>query len=85
MLALAAATQTLSACASTSDSEYRMGTEPDTPLSKADPAAYGADGFTFNKLQKRREPNAFMFYFKQCTLEDARSYYSKTSYWCNDP
>ena len=72
-------------CATESDT--RMGTEPENAYanSNADPYSYGADGFTFNKKQKRRAANDFMFYFKHCAQNDDRAYYSRTSYWCTDP
>jgi hypothetical protein len=73
----------LNACAT--DDGTRLGIEPAYPYatSNADPASYGADGFTFNK--KIRGPNEFMFYYKRCSLTGDRSYYSRTDYFCTDP
>lgn len=75
----------LSACAT--DDGTRLGSEPPYPYetSNADPASYGADGFSFNKRMKVRDPNEFMFYYKRCTLTGDRSYYSKTEYFCTEP
>lgn len=70
-----------------SDDGTVLGSEPPYPYatSNADPASYGADGFTFNKTRPRRSANDFMFYYKRCTLTGERSYYSRTDYWCNEP
>lgn len=76
-------TTLVAACAT--DDGTRLGNEPDVVLTNADPSAYGADGFTFNKKEHIRGPNDFMFYYKRCTLTGDRSYYSKTDYWCNEP
>ena len=75
----------IQSCSSTSGT--RLGTEPDysNVETNVNPAAYAADGFTFNKVQKRRVPNDFQFFFKHCGLIDNRSYYSKTTYGCTDP
>lgn len=69
------------ACSSKSD--VRRSTEPEYN-SKADAAAYSTDAIFLGKDQKVRPANDFQFYFKNCTQSDERSYYSKTSYWCND-
>jgi hypothetical protein len=75
----------LGGCAT--DDGTRMGSEPANAFanSNADPSAYGADGFTFNKKQNARSPNDFMFYYKRCTLTGEHSYYSRTDYFCNEP
>jgi hypothetical protein len=72
----------LTGCAS---SDTRMGTDSDLVYQgNADAASFGSDHFTFRKSQKIRPPNDFKFYFKNCIQDDDRSYYSKTSYWCDD-
>jgi hypothetical protein len=55
--------------------------------SHADGAAYGADNFTFRKPSQPRRPaaEAFQFFYKSCSADDGRSYYSKTSYVCTGP
>lgn len=81
---LAVAATLVGGCASTSDT--RMGTEPEGvyDASTADAAAFGVDHFNYNKRQKVRPPNDFQFYFKNCVQNEQRSYYSRTSYWCQD-
>ena len=70
-------------CAST-DGDTRRSTEPEYE-SDAHAAAYATDSMFLGKDQKVRPANDFQFYFKNCTQTDrARSYWSKTSYWCND-
>lgn len=74
-------------CAST-DSRPSYGSE--TPWvydgSSADGAAYAAEAFTFSKPSQRRRPStARAFYFKNCSLDDGKVFYSKTSYQCDGP
>lgn len=66
----------------------RLGSEDperDYARSQAEAAAFAADGFTFRKEQKIRPKNDFDFYFKRCLRSDDQTFYSKTSYWCEDP
>lgn len=72
---------------STPDSQ--IGSEPPIPEGlRVDPAAYGADHFTFGKRMKRRPANDFEFYFKHCSLIGRRSpaaFYMQSEYGCTPP
>ncbi len=86
-LILALSCLILTACATGGDG-YQMGSEPtEASYSKnhAAPAAYGADGFTFNKRQPTHAANDSQFFNKKCALNDKSTYYSKTSYYCDSP
>ncbi len=48
------------------------------------PAAYSMDGFTPPVPRPEREPKKLKFYFKECSVNDSKSYYSTTSYFCDD-
>lgn len=52
--------------------------------SKADGAAYAAEAMHLRSPQKIRPANDFEFFYKHCLLNDDRTYYSKTSYWCSE-
>ena len=84
ILTLALAVST-GACSS---KDTRFGSEPDdsaSDSSTADAASWGAGSMMLRKNQKIRPMNDFQFYFKHCSQNDDRSFYSKTSYWCNEP
>ena len=81
---LAGSALALVACSS-AGSGTRFGSEPPPPDVLLHPGAYAADGFTFSKDQPARSPNAFEFYFKRCSANDRKSYWSKTSYDCTLP
>lgn len=53
--------------------------------SKAHPASYAAEGFTYSKDQPKREAKPFDFYYKHCTLSDRKAFPSKDEYSCTDP
>lgn len=59
----------------------RFGSEP-IVASGAEGAAYAAEGFTFSKTMPIRRNSPYDFYFKTCSREDGKAYYSKTSYDC---
>jgi hypothetical protein len=48
------------------------------------PASYGMEGFTPPVPRPEREPKKLKFYFKECSVSDSKSYYSSTSYFCDD-
>lgn len=72
-------------CASTS-AEMRLGIEDESiwESSRADGAAYVSDAMSFRKPMKVRPKNNYRFYFKECSLNDEGTFYSKTSYWCTE-
>jgi hypothetical protein len=74
----------ITAGCSTPDTRRSTEPDPDSYDSNAHPAAYGMESAFLGKTQKVRPANDFQFYYKNCTQTDNRSYYSKTSYWCND-
>ena len=69
----------LVACASRPTS--RFGSEPNLD-SKAEGAAYAAEGFTFSKNMPIHPNSPYDFYFRTCSHDDGKVYYSKTSYDC---
>ena len=73
-------TSLLAACAS--EPKTRFGSEPQL-ASGAEGAAYAAEGFTFSKTMPIRAHSPYDFYFKTCSHDDGKAYYSKTSYDCS--
>jgi hypothetical protein len=66
---------------------YRMGNESEKSFqdSKASPEVWSVDYFSVRKPELIRSPNDYPFYYKHCSMNDNQTFYSKTSYWCNDP
>lgn len=65
----------------------KMGSEPvirGNP--NIDAAAWSVDYFTFAKPMEKRPALTTDFFFKHCDVDSSRhTFYSKTSYWCNEP
>jgi hypothetical protein len=76
----------LAAACATASKETRFGIEDDSiwDRSKADGAAYAAEGFMARKTMAVRRPNDFKFFYKNCDPTDPRTPFSKTSYFCNE-
>ncbi|MGZ3722675.1 MAG: hypothetical protein ACXVA9_07095 [Bdellovibrionales bacterium] len=54
--------------------------------SRANPAAYGSDGFTFRKDQPNHsDARPWDFYYKHCAINGDETVYSATSYDCSGP
>jgi hypothetical protein len=52
--------------------------------SRAHPASYGSGSFTVDKNQPVGEKNTEQFYYKNCEEDGHGSWFSKTSYSCNE-
>ncbi|MCB0348874.1 MAG: hypothetical protein KDD37_08555 [Bdellovibrionales bacterium] len=58
--------------------------EIDENAPRPHPAAYSMDSFSPPTPRPEREPRKLKFYFKECSVDDSKSYYSTTSYFCDD-
>lgn len=56
-----------------------------SPVSEAHYSSYGADGFNiYTPAPQRPDPRLLEFYYKFCTGTDEPSYFSESSYVCDD-
>jgi hypothetical protein len=55
------------------------------PLTKAHPAAYAADNFTFGKPRKKSPANDFDFYYKNCNVVDRQAFPKGAIWQCSTP